>query len=69
MAGVIPNIFTVSAVIFAIIARSFGDGSIFIEVSEKNKGPLFVIIRFVVATLLIPLDFPIVSITGLNVAG
>jgi hypothetical protein len=47
----------------------FEGGSIFIEVSEKNKGPLFVIIRLVVATLFIPLDFPIVSIIGLNVAG
>ena len=50
-------------------AKSLEEGSIFIEVSEKNKGPLFVIIRFVVATLLIPFDLPMVSIIGLNVTG
>ena len=54
---------------FAIVASSFGEGSIFIDVSEKNSGPLLVIIRFVVATFSIPFAFPIVSIIGLKVTG
>ena len=69
MLGSIPNIFTVSAVIFAMIARSFALGSIFIDVSDKKIGPLLVIIKFVVATLLTPCAFPIISNMGLTVTG
>ena len=69
MDGVKPNILTVSDVIFAIDTNSSGDGSILIEVSEKNNGPLLVIIKLVVATFLIPLALPMVSIMGLKVTG
>ena len=58
-----------SDVILAIIAKSFAEGSILIEVSDKNKGPLLVIIRLVVATLLTPEAFLITSNIGLTVTG
>jgi hypothetical protein len=50
--GSTPNILTVFAVIIAILARSSAAvGSIFMAVSDKNIGPRFVNIIFVVATI------------------
>jgi hypothetical protein len=49
--GSTPNILTVFAVIIAILARSSAVGSIFMAVSDKNIGPRFVNIIFVVATI------------------
>jgi hypothetical protein len=48
--GSTPNILTVFAVIIAILASS-AVGSIFMAVSDKNIGPRFVNIIFVVATI------------------
>ncbi|CAI8342121.1 MAG: Uncharacterised protein [Flavobacteriaceae bacterium] len=59
MTGSIPNILTVVAVIWAIFAKSAALGSILIEVSLKNNGPLSVINKFVVAILVAPSSSPI----------
>ena len=45
------------------LCRVYGD------VSDKKIGPLLVIIKFVVATLLTPFAFPIISNMGLTVTG
>jgi hypothetical protein len=47
--GSTPNILTVFAVIIAILRSAVG--SIFMAVSDKNIGPRFVNIIFVVATI------------------
>ena len=50
----------------AIFANCLAEGSTLIVVSDKNKGPDFVSIRFVAATLLTPLFFGIISKIGLT---
>jgi hypothetical protein len=64
--GSTPNILTVFAVIIAILARSSAVGSIFMAVSDKNIGPRFVNIIFVVATIDAPGALPISCSIGLT---
>ena len=69
MTGSIPNILTVVAVICAIFANSEALGSMLIEVSLRNSGPLSVINKFVVAILVAPSSKPISFNIGFTTFG